>query len=155
MTDRKQAILEEWDRAHAETLALLESLQPEDLTRPTACEGWTVFDQVAHLAAAATVLPPQIGRMRRREPNPGFEALQRRNAEGVALRRNRSLAELIAEFRQAHINNRELLLALPEAELYIEGPLVSGELITIAERFRRAGLHYREHADYIRRALGR
>jgi uncharacterized protein (TIGR03083 family) len=155
MNDRKQAVIADWDRQHEETVALLETLRPEDFDRATACEGWTVLDQATHLAAAAAVLPPQIERMRRREPNPGFEALQRRNVEGLAARRGRGLPELIAEFREAHAGNRALLLALPEEELDVEGPLVTGELITIEERFRRAGLHYLEHADYIRQALAR
>ena len=155
MADRKQAIIEEWDRAHAETVALLEGLKPEDLTRLTDCEGWTIYEQAAHLAASTAVLPPQIERMRQRQPNPGFEALQRRNAEGLAARQGRTLPELIAEYREAHAANRELLRSLPDADLDIEGPLVSGELITIAERFRRAGLHYREHGDFIRAALNR
>jgi uncharacterized protein (TIGR03083 family) len=153
--DRKQAVIAEWDRQHEETVALLESLQAADFGRPTACEGWTVLDQATHLAAAAAVLPPQIERMRKREPNPGLAALEQRNVEGLASRKGRALPELIAEFRDAHARNRELLRKLPEDELDVEGALVTGEMISIEERFRRAGLHYLEHATYIRDALGR
>lgn len=33
---------------------LLESLEPQDWTRPTACEGWTVRDMVGHLVGSLT-----------------------------------------------------------------------------------------------------
>ena len=40
----------------------LEALEPDDWDRPSACEGWTVADVVAHLVERGTPIPDQITR---------------------------------------------------------------------------------------------
>ena len=40
----------------------LETLGPDDWTRPSACEGWTVADVVAHLVERGAQMPDQIAR---------------------------------------------------------------------------------------------
>ncbi|HLY64023.1 MAG TPA: maleylpyruvate isomerase N-terminal domain-containing protein, partial [Chloroflexota bacterium] len=76
-------------------LELVRSLRAEDFEKPTACPPWTVKDLVAHMTNSASTV--QILMERHDQPNPGVEALNERNAEGVAKRRERSIPELLEE----------------------------------------------------------
>lgn len=103
----------------------LQSLGPDDLSRPSACEGWTVGDVVGHLIERGAPLPDQIERGLAGDlsPTPGFtddppvsEDQFRRDLDRRAVELCQELGEgLLAEF--ARINgefNRVLALVQPD-----------------------------------------
>lgn len=88
--------------AHARLLALIESLDPGDWSKPTPCTKWTVREMVAHQAGAYAafasfaefrrqyLVPPPKGRL----PEDVINEIQ------IADRKNRTNAELVAEIRE-------------------------------------------------------
>lgn len=135
-------------------LDLLYRLKPEHHELETACPGWSVKDLVAHLTNSATTVRMLILRQLDRGVNPGLTALNERNARGVESRRERSVASMIAELIEAHQKNIDFYLGLADEDLQVEGETVTGEIITLDERFRRAAGHYREHGEMIASATG-
>ena len=92
----------------------LEALEPDDWDRPSACEGWTVADVVAHLVERGAPIPDQIirGLAGDTSPSPGTpsgpptsEDQFREDLDRGAVELRRSLGvELAAEF--ADLNRR-------------------------------------------------
>jgi uncharacterized protein (TIGR03083 family) len=92
----------------------LEALEPDDWDRPSACEGWTVADVVAHLVERGAPIPDQItrGLAGDTSPSPGTpsgpptsEDQFREDLDHGAVELRRSLGvELAAEF--AALNRR-------------------------------------------------
>jgi hypothetical protein len=87
-------------------------------------------------------------------PNPTRADLDARNEAGVQERRSRSLKELIDELQTSHQRNIDLFLSLTDEQLAVTGALSSGDVITVMERFRRAGKHYREHGGMLAQVAG-
>jgi uncharacterized protein (TIGR03083 family) len=83
-------------------LALLESLEPEEWSRPTACSKWTVHDIVAHQAGgyASGTGYREMARQYSTRPKPGQLPEDAVNDLQVSERAGRSPAELIAELRR-------------------------------------------------------
>lgn len=93
----------ELDRA----LTLLDSLSPEEWSRPTACTRWDVRQMVAHMAGSAASLVSgaefrRQGSRRARKPylDAGFSRLDAMNQIQVDDRSARSPAELLADLRE-------------------------------------------------------
>ena len=68
-----EARREEISRASQRIEAFLQTLSPENLSRQSACEGWTVADVVGHLVERGRPIPDQIERGLARDlsPTPG------------------------------------------------------------------------------------
>lgn len=83
-------------------LALVESLDPDDWNKPTACTGWSVRDIVAHQAGgyASGAGYREMLRQGRNKPKPGQLIEDAINAFQLQERAGKSPAELIAELRQ-------------------------------------------------------
>lgn len=86
---------------------LLESLDPEDWQKPTACTLWDVRQMVAHVAATAAGLAQRSEFMRQGSPSAqrpyrkqGLDKLDAMNQLGVDDRAGRTHAELIGELRE-------------------------------------------------------
>lgn len=155
MTFDREAMIADYNRERDEMLALVRSLNPENLDKPTICEGWAVKDLVAHMTNSASTVQMLMDRHIAREPNPGVAALNERNAQGVASRKGRPVLELLGELLSWHDKNVAYLRGLTDEQLAVENTLISGAVIPAAQRFINAGLHYREHSDQIRAASGR
>jgi uncharacterized protein (TIGR03083 family) len=153
VTPAQLEIIETYNRARNELLNLIADIEPHQYGLPTACEGWSVKDLVAHVTNSAASVQMLMQRTINREPNPGVAALNERNEKGVTGRRERSSESMVAELCAAHHDNIEFYLTLSDEQLNIEGTMVSGEVVTVGERFRRAARHYAEHGDQIRAAL--
>jgi uncharacterized protein (TIGR03083 family) len=154
MFDRERMIAE-YAAQRDRVVELVKSLRSEDLGKPTVCEPWTVRDLVAHMTNSASTVQMLMERHIAQAPNPGLAALNERNAQGVASRQGRSVPELLDELLGWHDKNAAYLRALSDDQLATENVLVTGESIPSAQRFVNAGLHYAEHADQIRKAIGR
>lgn len=156
MTDPKRAeIIEAYNRERDALLALAKRIDAGAWEKPSPCPGWSAKDLFAHLAVSATRMSTYVKLMLEGErPNPTRADLDASNQASVEERRGRSLDELTSEIRSSHQKNIDLLLSLTDDQLAVKGALSSGELITVEDRFRRAGKHYREHGRMLAQAAG-
>lgn len=83
-------------------MRLIESLDPEDWSRPTACTEWNVHDMVAHQAGgyASGTGYREMFRQYTSRPGPGQLPEDAINALQVGERADKSPAELIQELKQ-------------------------------------------------------
>jgi uncharacterized protein (TIGR03083 family) len=83
-------------------LRLLESLEPDDWAKPTACTAWDVHDMVAHQAGGylSGVSVGEMLRQYNRIPKKGQLPEDAVNELQVGERKDRSPAQLIAELKQ-------------------------------------------------------
>ncbi len=148
-------IIEAYNRERDALLALVERIDARVWDKATPCPGWSARDLVAHLATSATRLSTAVKMMLEgQQPNPTRADLDARNEAGVQERRRWSLKELINELQASHRRNIDLFLSLTDEQLAVTGALSSGEVITVMERFRRAGKHYREHGGMLAEVAG-
>lgn len=119
-----------WEETSRDLLDVVHALAPEDHDRPC-LPGWPVRDVLAHLAhlesAAAGMDQPAEGRVEvTAKPN---QAMPTEVTEaGVAARRDRSPAELLAELEAACLRRRELLADLDTSDPDALAPGLAGEL---------------------------
>ncbi|MBI1893341.1 MAG: maleylpyruvate isomerase N-terminal domain-containing protein [Candidatus Rokubacteria bacterium] len=152
---RRAEIIEAYNRERDALLALVERIGAAVWDKPTACPGWSARDLIAHLATSATRLSTAVKMMLQgQQLNPTRADLDARNEAGVQERRSRSLKELIDELQTSHQRNIDLFLSLTDEQLAVTGALSSGDVITVMERFRRAGKHYREHGGMLAQVAG-
>jgi uncharacterized protein (TIGR03083 family) len=150
----RERMIADYNTQRDRMLELVRSLRPEDLTKPTVCEPWTVHDLVAHMTNSASTVQMLMERHIARAANPGLAALNERNAQGVASRQGRSVESLLEELLDWHDKNVAYLRGLTDEQLATENVLVTGESIPSAQRFINGGLHYAEHTAQIRQAIG-
>jgi uncharacterized protein (TIGR03083 family) len=86
----------------ARFLSLLETLNPKDWSKPTACTAWTVRDILAHQAGGYTSGTgyKEIFRQSSRRPKPGQLMEDAINEFQLAERAGKTPAELISELRR-------------------------------------------------------
>lgn len=101
-------------------LKLLESLSPEEWTRPTACTRWDVRQVVAHMAGSAAALAHWAefrrqgsGRARRPYLDAGMSKLDAMNQIQVDDRADRSPEELLAELKDVGPRSLERRRRMP------------------------------------------
>lgn len=154
--------IERRDReGRAELLELARSLPAEAWDRASPVEGWTYRDVLAHLASDtgkwfAYILHTVISgeRLDPTRVGPGLD-IDPINARGVAERRSRSIAELIAEIEADGDEHQELLSRLKDS--HRDTPqagyrLNFGEFLSENPAGNR-GDHDREHVAQLRTAL--
>lgn len=134
---------------------LADTLTPDEWALPTGCPGWSVFDQVAHVASLESVMAGV--------PQPAHEApgaAYVRNSIGTAMenlvdaRRGRPPEEVVAELREVVRVRQEQLAALdedPEAIGY--GP--TGKPMPLADHLKLRLFDCVAHEQDVRRAVGR
>jgi len=150
-----------WVAAHAasyrtsrsETVALARSLRDDDLLRRTGDAGWTVRDELVHIAASDPDFIGVLGAIvsGKRPDTSIFAEIDRRNAENIAAWRSRSLTDVIGELERNGEALQQLLSRLtddddkrrPEGLPFAIGGVVAG-----------FGQHEPYHAGQIRSALG-
>lgn len=116
------SVFDALDRQHADLAAILESLEPDQWSAPTRCEGWDVADVVLHLAQTDEFVIAGCN-------GTGDEAMAAfipagENVETVddaaelAVRRDRGLpaGDLMARWRAAADESRRLLRERPSDE---------------------------------------
>jgi uncharacterized protein (TIGR03083 family) len=145
----------------AELLEFARSVPPDAWDRASPVEGWTYRDVLAHLASDTGKWFAHILRTvlsgKRLDPTrvgPGVD-LDPINARGVAERRGRSIAELIAEIEADGEEHQELLSRLTgdhRDTRQAENPISFGEFLSDNPAGSRGG-HDREHLAQLRTAL--
>jgi len=152
---RRAEIVDAYNRERDALVALIGRIDPAVLDKPSPCSGWTLRDLIAHLATSATGIPPYVQMMLEgKRPNATRAELDARNEARVRERRSHSLQEIVKELETSHERNVDFFLSLADEQLAVTGALSSGEVITVLERFRRAGKHYREHGRMLAQAAG-
>ncbi|WP_340540649.1 maleylpyruvate isomerase family mycothiol-dependent enzyme [Nocardioides sp. GXZ039] len=110
--------IEVWWRGIDDFTSLLEKLGPEEWSAATDLEGWTVRDVAAHIAHLEALLAgtPHDDQVDVGEPAHVRNPMGTFTEQGVAARRERTGAELVAEIRDAAGARHRDLLATPPTD---------------------------------------
>jgi len=153
--DPKRAeIIAAYNRERDALFALIKRIDAGVWDKPSPCPGWSAKDLFTHIATSAVNFGTNVQWMLEGRPNAGKAALDVRNEAGVVERRGRPLEELTNELKTSHQKNINLLLLLTDEQLTVKGALSSGQVISVEDRFRRAGAHYREHGKMLAQMAG-
>jgi uncharacterized protein (TIGR03083 family) len=153
MTD--QELVDNMERVWQSIAGLCSPFTERDWKTPTDCPGWSVQDQLSHLAGSESRL---LGRPVPDHTPPEMSHVKndtgRRNEVVVDWRRPRSGAEVLAEFQEETTERLKLLRAMTPEEFAAQtetpiGPAPMRDLIRI--RIFDAWVHEQD----IRRAVGR
>ncbi len=141
------------EESHASVLAVVTAWDEATAALPVTPE-WTARAVLAHLAAAELGHIHVIRRLLADEPTelPGFD-LDRHNQAEVAARQDRSLAELIAEYRANRMATLALLDTVPATDWDKGGPHPGGFATTVAGTFRIIAIHEKRHLRELQAAL--
>ena len=142
-----------WYEAASAVLAIAAELGDEEWDRLTDCEGWTVHDVMAHLAHLETELCHS--EQNAFEPTGATEIVAAYTALGVEARRDRTPAELVAEFASAVELRMQRLTDLPE-DPDAPAPVTPGGVQWSWDTLlRNRSIDVWVHEQDIRRATGR
>jgi len=123
--------------AHQQLEALLATMSEEQLTRPGVTGDWSVKDHLAHLTWwGRRVITVLHGGADPIDAMPGGEKTEDEiNANVYAANRDRSLADIRADFEAAHHDMQQLIETLPDEALAAKEGWISGN----------SDYHYNEH----------
>jgi uncharacterized protein (TIGR03083 family) len=152
--DRRQQLLDEAADARGAVLALVEGLSQADFARPTANAGWSVKDEIAHLASIEARIRLMLAAvLSGRAWSADRAELDAFNAGCVEERRTWTAEAVIAELRTTGQETATLLAQLTPEQLDqqwdhpIFGPMTVERTAGIIAR------HLRSHAEELRAAL--
>ncbi len=136
------------------TIDLAGSLDGNDWRRPTDLPGWTVHDTVAHLAAVERELlgHPRPPRLATYGPHVR-SAFGRHMEDGVAARRDRSSAEVVAELADALELRLPQMRSMRPEDAPVRVP--AGERWSVEQLLRNRAVDAWMHEQDVRRAVGR
>jgi hypothetical protein len=159
MTDRKEALRDALQDAHAASWSVLSGLTSEeyDVKVYTGTpEGWTVRLVVAHLADAERGLLGQARRVLDGQAGvPSDFDRDRWNRSAVRRKASASIPELLKEIEGAHEEALSFLQDLNEEGLDRSGIGSMGHALTVEGFLRRMVEHRQEHVNDIRKVVGR
>jgi len=102
---------------HQTALNTLKAFPEAEWNRPGACGVWSVKDIIAHLASYEHMLVEVLGGFLEDGPTPTLEkmgaGLEQFNADEVSARRDRSMAEVLAELNDVHTQTTTLAARIP------------------------------------------
>ncbi len=133
-------------------------LSEKDLACPVCENGWSVKQTFAHLASWGGAPAFYIGMAQRAASggggDPGFE-IDAFNAQQVEMRKDRSMAELLAEFRQGHEQGIALINSTPDDLLNRQMPHpFRGGMWTVLEMIQNTyARHEAGHLDEVEAVL--
>jgi uncharacterized protein (TIGR03083 family) len=134
-------------------IALARELDDDDWARPTDCDEWTVKDIVAHLAHLETELCNT--EQNSSERGGGTDLVSAYTGAGVESRRDRTPAELVAEFAAAVELRASRLADLPADPSALAPVTPGGVAWSWDELLRNRSIDVWVHEQDIRRATGR
>lgn len=156
MGERIEALKRELQEARDALLAEVDRIVEGEWAKPTVVEGWTVRDQLAHLAYNQPGQPKVIRSIL--EGKGGTSAnfdLNYYNRRGLEKQQGKSVEQLKAELAAGHADTLKLLDELSDEDLDKMGNHASAGHTTLENIFRTIARHDREHTGYIREALNR
>jgi len=142
-----------WHESALSIIALAGELDDADWARPTDCDEWTVKDIVAHLAHLETELCST--EQNSHEQTGGTDVVSAYTGAGVEARRDRTPAELVAEFAGAVELRASRLADLPH-DPSAPAPVTPGGVAWSWDALlRNRSIDVWVHEQDIRRATGR
>jgi len=94
-------LVDAWAQSMQSLIDLGRTMRPDDAARPTDCPGWTVLDQIAHVASAEAMVAgepvPEVDVSRHAHVRHSFGELMERYVES---RRGRELEEVLDELEE-------------------------------------------------------
>jgi uncharacterized protein (TIGR03083 family) len=152
--NRKIAIRDDLVDAQQQLLQVLDQLGPQDWTRTSPNEGWTVRDLLTHLTTSESGFVPTLRRMADgRGGVPADFDPNRWNAGQLRRRGEPAPDELRSELETAHASMLSLLDSLDDAALDQRGNLSTGVDGSTEDNFRLVASHKRVHTQDIAAAL--
>jgi uncharacterized protein (TIGR03083 family) len=151
VTVDKAQILRDLDAAWSDTKSLVDSIPDGEMAQAGVVEQWSVKDLLGHMAfwankAAQNLKALNAGLEYEIETPGGDEAVNSWNARESAARKDKSLADLRAEWVRSFDDARSAFDATPAEKLEIE---VKG-WPQIQRFLGDTTIHYREHENHIR-----
>jgi uncharacterized protein (TIGR03083 family) len=156
MSERKATLKRQLQEARDALLAEVDQVVESDWAKPTPVEGWTVRDQLSHLAYNQPGQPKVIRSIL--EGKGGTSAnfdLNYYNRRGLEKQKDKSIEQLKAELAAGHAEMLRMLDEMSEEELDKRGNHASAGETTVENIVRTVARHDREHTGYIREALKR
>jgi len=152
--DSRIAIREELVATQRALVETLDGVGPDDWSRPSPNEGWTVRDLLVHLTTSESGFVPTLKRMSAGEGGvPDDFDPNRWNAGQLRRRRDMPPDQLRSELESAHADMLALLDSLDDAALGHRGHLSSGSDGSTTDNFLLVASHKRAHTGDIRAAL--
>src|ERR671934_113535 len=136
MSERKASLKQELQQARDALLAELDNIVEGEWATPTPVEGWTVRDQLAHLAYNQPGQPRVVRSILEGKggTSPNFD-LNYYNRRGLEKQKDKSIAQLKAELAAGHEDTLQLLDELDEADLDRRGSHASAGEATLETIF--------------------
>lgn len=142
-----------WHESARSILALTDELDDADWSRPTDCDEWTVKDILAHLAHLESELCN--AEQNAYEPTDRTRVISAYTGKGVEARRDRTPAEVVAEFAAAVDLRASRLAELPDDPTAPAPVTPGGVAWSWDELLRNRAIDVWVHEQDIRRATGR
>ena len=142
-----------WHESAMSIIALAGELDDDDWARPTDCDEWTVKDIVAHLAHLETELCNT--KQNSSEQVGGTDVVSAYTGAGVEARRDRTPAELVAEFAAAVELRASRLANRPDDPSALAPVTPGGVAWSWDALLRNRSIDVWVHEQDIRRATGR
>ncbi len=154
MSDRVQQLQDEAAAARDAVLALVDGLSTDRFDWPTANEGWSVKDTLAHLASIEARVRLMVQTVLDGGTWSGSRSdLDAYNARSVAERRAWTPEAVVAELRETGRETTSLIVQLTHEQLDhqwdhpIFGPMTIERTVSIVAR------HLQSHAEDLRAAI--
>jgi len=152
--DRKTAIRQDLADAQHALLMELDRIGPDDWSRVSPYEGWTLRNLLTHLTTSEVAFGPTLRRMAAGQGGvPADFDPNRWNASQLRRRGEVDAAALRAELEAAHADMLTLLETLDDTALDHRGYLSTGIEGNTEDNFRLVASHKRDHTKDIRAAL--
>lgn len=153
-TDRKAAIRGALTDAHSRLVQVLDRVGPDEWSRASPNEGWTVRDLLVHLTTSETGFVATIRRMAAGEGGvpPDFDP-NRWNASQLRRRAEQTPEQLRAEIDRSHAEMLQFLDSLDQPALDRRGHLSTGGEGSTEDNFLLVARHKQEHTNDIEAAI--
>jgi uncharacterized protein (TIGR03083 family) len=152
--ERIAAIRDDLVEAQRDLLDVLDRVGPDDWSRPSPNEGWTVRDLLIHLTTAESGFVGTLRRMAAGEGGvPADFDPNRWNAGQLRRRGEMPTEQLRLQLEEAHRDMLALLDGLDDAALDHRGHMSTGVEGSTEDNFRLVASHKRGHTSDIRAAL--
>ncbi len=126
--------------------AALSAVAPDELSRPTRNEGWTVGDAVAHIVASeASMVRTSAALKEGLTVYDPSVTLDERNQEAIDARRGNSIEEFIAELENNRRESVAFVKDLSDSDLEIRGRTTSGRENSVGWLLNHITEHQDEH----------